>query len=660
MRKQRPAVPAWWSGRSGHRPVIEGLEVRSLLTGLISGTSGMAAAAGQIEAADVSAVTITAQGDTIYSVPANQNVRMDIGWFVTNPPSAELPPSAYTASIDWGDGSTPTSASIVNHSNLWTPDATELGDDAVAGAHDYAQPGTYTASFTILGPGGATGQATAMVQVTPAVPGSPPFTTAHGISFNATAFLTDSNQTMAYFPAAGPNDSASNYRARIDWGDGTGSDGTVSAVIDTGVGTGSGAGSAGGQFLVSGEHAYMAAGTYEVTVTITNAQGAQASAISTAFVTSSSNPPPAEGNSFSATTNLAQKQLVGSFWPAGANDSASNDAATIDWGDGTTSGGTVGTVSTPIYGPGPVQVNSAEQFLVSGSHAYATAGNYTVTVKLTNQDGAVQTATSTATVSDYTFNAYPAPVSVSINDPSAALNVAEATSTIANVPLSDFTATIDWGDGSTPTAGTIVPAAVPNIVEEGPGAPPPEEAAYGVTGQHSYSSPGTYTITVTITNIALGGQETVTTTAKVTATPPQAATPAPAPTPVISVPAPVTMTPAPALTPPPTSTPTPMPTPTPVVSVPPTITAPPAPADPSATAGTDPAANEPVVLGMQFPTAVVLGKSHPGKAAKHKHGAPKEKPITPAPASAGHHALAAARQQHETAGASRHWALRGV
>ena len=69
-----------------------------------------------------------------------------------------------------------------------------------------------------------------------------------------------------------------------------------------------------------------------------------------------------------------------------ANTTAADFSATIDWGDGTT---TVGTVT-----------GSGSTFSVSGSHIYADEGTFTVSVALTdiNDDGSGQaTATATAT-----------------------------------------------------------------------------------------------------------------------------------------------------------------------------------------------------------------------------------------------------------------------
>ena len=65
--------------------------------------------------------------------------------------------------------------------------------------------------------------------------------------------------------------------------------------------------------------------------------------------------------------------------------------------------------------------------------------------------------------------------------------------------MSDFTATIDWGDGSPNSTGTIAGAM---------GGP------YSVEGGHTYAAFGTYTITTVVTDVG-GSVVTLTTTAGV-------------------------------------------------------------------------------------------------------------------------------------------------
>src|SRR5262249_40275087 len=100
--------------------------------------------------------------------------------------------------------------------------------------------------------------------------------------------------------------------------------------------------------LVEGEHAYAAAGSYDIHVTITGPGGASADATSTATVTTATIK--AEGISFDATTNQADiGQTVAVFSPASTNDSPDGYKAAIDWGDGTTSDGTVSLDPVILY-----------------------------------------------------------------------------------------------------------------------------------------------------------------------------------------------------------------------------------------------------------------------------------------------------------------------
>jgi hypothetical protein len=114
---------------------------------------------------------------------------------------------------------------------------------------------------------------------------------------------------------------------------------------------------------------------------------------------------------------------------------ASSFTATINWGDGTTSTGTI--------------TGGNGSFSISGNHTYADESSFTTTVSVQDQDGEAATGTGSANVSD------------------AALSLISHTSSfsfVAGVPLanlilgnfgdanpfavaSDFSATINWGDG---------------------------------------------------------------------------------------------------------------------------------------------------------------------------------------------------------------------
>jgi hypothetical protein len=171
-----------------------------------------------------------------------------------------------------------------------------------------------------------------------------------------------------------------------------------------------------------------------------------------------------EGNPFTA--------AVATVTDPDPNSTASEYSATIFWGDGTSS---VGTLSGPTGGP----------FTVSGSHTYVEEGTYTVTVLVVDVDtpSNTATATTTATVADAPLTATCAAPAVS---PQAFVgNVATLNDANPFGTTTDFTATIAWGDGAS-SAGVVT----------GPIGGP-----FSVSGAHVYGSTGFFNITTSISDV---------------------------------------------------------------------------------------------------------------------------------------------------------------
>lgn len=177
----------------------------------------------------------------------------------------------------------------------------------------------------------------------------------------------------------------------------------------------------------------------------------------------------ATGTTFNATEGAASTGAVATFTDPDSTATAAEYSATIDWGDGspTTPGVITGTPA---------------QFTVTGTHTYAEEGSYTITVTITDVDNSGNSATvmSKAIVADAQLHAkcaMPPLVPQTYSGPTATF-----TDDASTGMLSDFSATINWGDGSSP--GTI---------SGGPG-----NAPYTVSGSHTYSSTGPFTVTTTI------------------------------------------------------------------------------------------------------------------------------------------------------------------
>jgi hypothetical protein len=193
------------------------------------------------------------------------------------------------------------------------------------------------------------------------------------------------------------------------------------------------------------------------------------------------------GSSFSATAGVSVSPTVATF-----TDSKppwyqppwhpSQFSATIDWGDGTTTSGTV----SPPSGYG-------DPYQVTGTHTYAVQGTYTTHVTVFQQSPGYDkaTATGTATVTDYAGVPIPAQTTgqTFTVDPIATFTDANPEAT-----GSEFTALIDWGDNSTST-GSITP--------------PGTGTTFDVSGSHSYSTAATFTVTITISDA--GGAKAIVT-----------------------------------------------------------------------------------------------------------------------------------------------------
>ena len=170
--------------------------------------------------------------------------------------------------------------------------------------------------------------------------------------------------------------------------------------------------------------------------------------------------------------------LLATFTDTGGADAVIDYTATIDWGDGTTTAATVS-----LLGNGG---NFA--VTVSTPHSYAEEGIFAINVTVTdgdptNPNGIPTSAmtTSTATIDDADLSpALPQPAIPLVTQGIATGLTPIVSFNDANpaAPLSDFTATIDWGDGSAQSAGVV----------SQPGGP---GTAFLVSGNHLYAQPST-------------------------------------------------------------------------------------------------------------------------------------------------------------------------
>ena len=189
-----------------------------------------------------------------------------------------------------------------------------------------------------------------------------------GASLTATeGFAFDGS--VAAFTASAAAAAASDFTATIDWGDGTST--TSGTVTSTG----------NGGFLISGNHVYAEQGSFKVAVTLNDKSNNTVTAADA--ITVSDAPLLAIGDTVKVSQGLSATNVtVASFVDTGGADAVGDYTATIDWGDGKTSTGTVSISNGTLS--------------VAGSHTYAATGKYPVQVTIVDEGGATATANSVA------------------------------------------------------------------------------------------------------------------------------------------------------------------------------------------------------------------------------------------------------------------------
>ncbi len=240
----------------------------------------------------------------------------------------------------------------------------------------------------------------------------------------------------------------------------------------------------------NGQHTFGSPGVYTVTVSLSDEHATVERTFSVTVVDVAPTLVVAP-NQVTAAGSLLPIANIGQFTdPAFGN---SNFTYTIDWGDGLPADTGAATITTP----GTPSTPTAGSF--NGSHTYATPGVYTVTVTLDDHQGGISSGTLTVTVNEVpptlvvvpnqtVFAGQPLTLNPigTFSDPAFdnLLNVGGQTQEL-------FTYAIDWGDGTTVDSGPGV------ITTEGsPGVP----TSGSFNGQHTFGSPGVYTVTVSLSD----------------------------------------------------------------------------------------------------------------------------------------------------------------
>lgn len=395
------------------------------------------------DAAIISDPAIVAQGGFTYvanegATPANQVLAS-----FTDPGGAKSL-DHYSATIDWGDGNSAPGTLTANGNQF-----------SVLGAHAYAEEGSGVIQVVI------NHDANPAVTVSSLYSIDDPAVQLVAKTLAGTEGAALSGALLATFTDPGGPEAIGDYSAQIDWGDGVANSGTISFSSATGV------------FSVTGSHVYSSPGEKTVKVTVHHDDAPDAVATTTAAVSDV----PLDATAASTFAGIegatSPVQTLATFSDPGVIQPLSAYGAMIDWGDG----------AAPTAGV--VRYDGGSQlFTVSGQHAYAEEGNYLISVVINDSNATSATVTLAASVSDAAVRAVAVQGFSAVEYSASAMQpLATFVDPAGSEPTSDYSATINWGDGTTSSGQIVADAA---------------NGSFSVMASHVFASSGLQSPIVTI------------------------------------------------------------------------------------------------------------------------------------------------------------------
>jgi hypothetical protein len=282
---------------------------------------------------------------------------------------------------------------------------------------------------------------------------------AHGVTLSAVenSSIAERPSAVATFTDPGGIEDLSHYSAEIDWGDQTNSSGAIAVDASTGV------------FTVLGSHQYAEEGSYLLHITIHDRDSADAMVTSLVNVADPS-PVATGGFSFAAIEGIfSDSQVVATFTDPAGPAPLDEYHASIDWGDGARSDGEISSLPDG-------------SFAVKGAHEYIEEGSKNITVVIEHERAHVSMVQSTAQVADQPVAATGGFTIQSVEGSSTdAATLATFTGPADTEELGEYSATIEWGDG-TQSDGQI-------MLDDG---------VFSVRGGHLFAEEGSFPVSVSI------------------------------------------------------------------------------------------------------------------------------------------------------------------
>ena len=244
----------------------------------------------------------------------------------------------FTATIDWGDGSPQTAATITGPVG---------GPFSLTGTHTYAEAGTYAIQYSIKDVDGSTLNTTQIATPPPLYRRRRPVEQRHARPhvFGVEG-QTLNNVLLGTFKDGNPAATVSDFAASVGWGDMSTSIGAVTEIGGDATST---------TFAVYGNHTYTS--RFDHPVQRDDRRRSRGSTLPTMNTTATISDPPllvAGGYKFAATEGQdSALQTVATFIDPGGADGPGTYPASIDWGDGSSPTSAVQTLTLTAGNPSP-------------------------------------------------------------------------------------------------------------------------------------------------------------------------------------------------------------------------------------------------------------------------------------------------------------------
>ena len=414
-------------------------------------------------------LTDVTTASTQNAVEGNSTGNIALAYFTDANPGALL--SDFTATVNWGDPTigVPTVwvAPAATPLSLLYPGAPPVSSWVVMGNATYTDTGSYTVAVTVNDVDGSSVQSN---RTTIDVADAPltditPVTVYNAIEGNSVGAVV-----LATFTDGDPSASLADFTASVNWGGALIGTPTVTVQALSQSATFS-------TWQVVGSATYAEKGNDVVAVSVNDVDGSSLQTSQTSvLVADAPLTDITSATTVSAVAGISTGSVVLATFTDGDPLASQTDyTASVNWG-----GSLIGSPSSAVQLVSRSATSSTWQ--VVGSATYLSPGNDTVTVSVNDVDG------SSLQSSQTTFSVDPAALTAVEGNSTGTVVLAMFNDSNPQAPLSEFTATVNWG-------GTLVGTAKTSVQLVSRSA---KNSTWEVVGSATYSKPGTYTITVTV------------------------------------------------------------------------------------------------------------------------------------------------------------------